>query len=85
MVAKDRLLSLTLIGALFAASSSVGAQNVDSIRKSYQLPVPNIARHHPGFRATPGTTVQSRDQVLIGSFGPRPPMRMALVSSRWST
>ena len=59
MVAKDRLLSLTLIGALFAASSSVGAQNVDSIRKSYQLPVPNIARHHPGFRATPGTTVQS--------------------------
>jgi hypothetical protein len=59
MLTRARLGSLTLISALFAASWDVGAQNVDSVRKSYQLPGPTIGQNRPTIRATPGSSVQS--------------------------
>ena len=56
--------SLALVCALLAASVA-SAQNPDSIKKSYILPVPAIGQHHTPVRASPGSSVQSPT-----AFGP---------------
>ncbi|HKR08937.1 MAG TPA: hypothetical protein VJS39_07105 [Gemmatimonadaceae bacterium] len=58
MAVSTRSYSLVLAGALLVAASA-SAQNLDSLRKSYTLPVPIIGQRHSPVRASPGTSVQS--------------------------
>ena len=51
--------------AFFAAIGVANAQNPDSVKKSYILPVPILGQHHTPVRASPGASVQSPT-----AFGP---------------
>jgi hypothetical protein len=63
MAVSARLRSLVLLAALFVADGSLGAQNVDSLRNSYLLPVPSTAIRAAEVasrtRETPGSSAQS--------------------------
>ncbi|MFL5482649.1 MAG: hypothetical protein ACJ8AK_10715 [Gemmatimonadaceae bacterium] len=58
MAVSARKYSLVLAGALIVAGNA-GAQNPDSLRNLYTLPVPVLAPQHSPVRASPGTSVQS--------------------------
>src|SRR5256885_10624773 len=58
MAVSTRKYSLVLVGALIVAGNAA-AQNADSLRTLYTLPVPVLAPYHSPVRASPGTSVQS--------------------------
>ena len=64
-MAVPRLCSLAVLSALFVAVTVANAQNTDSVKNSYILPVPILGQHHTPVRASPGASVQSPT-----AFGP---------------
>jgi hypothetical protein len=58
MAVSVRSYSLGLVCVLIAAGN-VSAQNVDSLRASFTLPVPVLGQRHSPVRASPGSSVQS--------------------------
>jgi len=58
MSVSARSCSIFIAAALLAARNSA-AQNVDSLRKIYALPIPVLARQLAPLRASPGSSVQS--------------------------
>ena len=59
MAVSGSLKSSVLLVALLVAAGGLGAQNLDSLRNSYRLPLPPIRVASSAYRETPGSSAQS--------------------------
>jgi hypothetical protein len=60
MAVSGRLKSSVLLVALLVAAGGLGAQNLDSLRNSYRLPLPRIVQvARSAYRESPGSSAQS--------------------------
>ena len=59
MAVSGRLKPSVLLVALLVATGRLGAQDLDSLRNIYRLPLPRVRVASPPFRVTPGSSAQS--------------------------